>query len=100
MKYSKKLIFISILYFSSLISVYSIEPDVFVQSTVNRASKILSENLTKQEKIIQLKEIAKETVDIEGIGFYTLGSVRKSLSNEDKEKYSSLLSPRGLFYKT
>ena len=90
MKYSKKLIFISILYFSSLISVYSIEPDVFVQSTVNRASKILSENLTKQEKIIQLKEIAKETVDIEGIGFYTLGSVRKSLSNEDKEKYSSL----------
>ena len=39
---------------------YSIEPDVFVQSTVNRASQILSENISKEEKINKLKNIAKE----------------------------------------
>jgi len=63
---------------------------VFVQSTVNRASKILSENLSKEEKVNKLKIVAEETVDINGIGFYTLGSVRKSLSNTQKKKYSKL----------
>tara|TARA_B100000035_G_C20758808_1_gene447370 strand:+ start:35 stop:619 length:585 start_codon:yes stop_codon:yes gene_type:complete len=69
---------------------YSIEPDVFVQSTVNRASLILSKNISKQEKINQLKVIAKETVDIEGVGFYSLGSVRKTLSDNEKEQYLKL----------
>ena len=50
---------------------YSIEPDVFVQSTVNRASEVLSNNSTKKEKIKKLKEIASETVDVKGIGYYT-----------------------------
>ena len=71
-------------------SSYSIEPDIFVQSTVNRASKILSEDISKEKKIKALKVIAKETVDIRGIGFYTLGSVRKKLSDEQKKKYSEL----------
>ena len=70
--------------------VHSIEPDVFVQSTVNRASKILSENLSKNEKINKLKIIAEETVDIKGIGFYTLGSIRKSLNDNQKKEYSKL----------
>ena len=69
---------------------HSIEPDVFVQSTVNRASKILSENLSKEEKMNQLKLIAEETVDINGIGFYTLGTVRKNLDDTQKKKYSKL----------
>ena len=81
------IIFIFIL---SSSNVYSIEADVFVQSTVNRASKILSEDISKQEKINKLKVIAKETVDIKGIGFYTLGSARKSLDNDQKRKYSEL----------
>ncbi len=85
-----KFIIIILIYFSSLISVHSLEADVFVQSTVNRASKILSENISKDEKIEKLKIIAKETVDIKGIGFYTLGPLRKNLSNEEKEKYSIL----------
>ena len=89
MKTNKFIIIIS-LYFSSLISVHSLEADVFVQSTVNRASKILSENISKNEKIEKLKIIAKETVDIKGIGFYTLGAARKKSSNEEKEKYSIL----------
>ena len=64
--------------------VYSIEPDVFVQSTVNRASSILSENISKDQKILKLKKIAKETVDIRGIGFYTLGPIRKKFDIFEK----------------
>ena len=86
----KKFISVIFLYFVTLNSSFSIEPDVFVQSTVNRASKILSENLTKDEKINRLKIIAKDTVDIRGIGFYTLGSVRKNLDDDQKKKYSKL----------
>ena len=83
---------IIILFFLNLFSgqVYSIEPDVFVQSTVNRASQILSKNISKENKINELKIVAKETVDIEGVGFYSLGSVRKSLNKEQKLKYSKL----------
>ena len=68
----------------------SIEPDVFVQSTVNRASEILSKNISKEEKINGLKIIAKETVDIRGIGFYSLGSTRKVLNDSQKQKYFDL----------
>ena len=68
----------------------SIEPDIFVQSTVNRASKLLSEDISKDEKIEKLKLIAKETVDIRGIGFYTLGAKRKSLNDDEKKEYSKL----------
>ncbi len=85
-----KLIFLILIFLNNYIISHSIEPDVFVQSTVNRASKILSENLTKKEKINKLKLIAKETVDIRGIGFYTLGATRKNLSDNEKTKYSEL----------
>ena len=69
---------------------FSISPDVFIQSTVNRASQVLSENISKDEKISRLKIIAKETVDIQGVGFYSLGSARKNLNSEQKNTYSNL----------
>ena len=69
---------------------YSIQPDVFVQSTVNKASSVLSSEMSKENKISELKLIAKETVDITGIGFYTLGSARKNLNDEQKKKYAEL----------
>ena len=69
---------------------YSIEPDVFVQSTVNRASQILAKNISKEEKIDGLKIVAKETVDINGIGFYSLGSARKDLNDDQKKIYFNL----------
>jgi len=69
---------------------YAISPDVFIQSTVNRASQILSKDITRNEKIDQLKKIAKETVDIKGVGFYSLGSKRKNLNEEQKKIYSEL----------
>jgi phospholipid transport system substrate-binding protein len=68
----------------------SIEADVFVQSTVNRASEILSKNISREEKMSGLKIIAKETVDIRGIGFYSLGSTRKVLNENQKQKYFDL----------
>ena len=86
----KKFIFALLIYFSIFLNAQSIEPDIFVQSTVNRASKILSQDLTKEEKMEKLKIIAEETVDIKGIGFYTLGGARKNLSGTDKKKYTKL----------
>ena len=81
----RKLLVFLIIFFSISFNSFSIEPDIFVQSTVNRASKLLGENISKDEKIEKLKLIAKETVDIRGIGFYTLGSKRKSLNEEEKK---------------
>ena len=79
-----------IIIISSNNSAYSIEPDIFVQSTVNRASQALDDKFSKKEKIDKLKSIAKETVDIQGISFYTLGSYRKNLSDEQKKEYTKL----------
>jgi phospholipid transport system substrate-binding protein len=75
------------LFFSNSNISFSIEPDVFIQSTVNRAADTLGGNFTKDERIQQLKQIAKETVDITGIGYYSLGSHRKSLNKEQLSNY-------------
>ena len=71
---------------------HSIEPDVFVQSTVNRAAKTLGGNLTKEERIEKLKDIARDTVDIEGIGFYSLGANRKNATEDQIIKYKVAFS--------
>ena len=69
---------------------FSIEPDEFIQLTVDEASEVLSGTYSKEEKMKKLESIAKKTVDIRGIGFYTLGSHRKNLSDEQKKKYLNL----------
>ena len=86
----KSLVLIIAIYFVSVNNLFAIDPEVFVQSTVNRASKILSEEITKEKKMVKLQDIAKDTVDIKGIGFYTLGSARKTLNDSQKNKYSEL----------
>ena len=86
----KKILILLIIFNLKVSTVYSIEPDVFVQSTVNRASQILSKDITKEQKIIELKSIAKETVDIVGVGFYSLGSARKNLNENQKKQYLNL----------
>ena len=86
----KKILLILLLLSINTANLHSIEPDVFVQSTVNRASQILSKDISKEEKINQLKSIAKETVDIRGVGFYSLGSARKNLSDSQKIQYIKL----------
>tara|TARA_Y100000815_G_scaffold175630_1_gene159874 strand:+ start:1703 stop:2305 length:603 start_codon:yes stop_codon:yes gene_type:complete len=68
----------------------SVEPDEFVQSIVDKASKVLANNLSKEQRIKKLKLIAMESVDIRGIGLYTLGSHRKNLSDNQKKEYNDL----------
>ena len=93
-----KIIIVLVLFNLNNSQVYSIEPDVFVQSTVNRASQILSKNISKEEKMTQLEIIAKETVDIIGIGYYSLGPKRKELDENQKKKYVKLFE--GYFLKS
>ena len=76
--------------FTGVNDVFSMSPDIFVQSTVNRASSVLSKDFSKEEKMSQLKTIAKETVDIKGVGFYSLGSTRKTLNESQLNIYSNL----------
>ena len=92
MNSKKKFIFFifTVLSILNINSAYSMEPDVFIQSTVNRAHQALNDKFTKEEKIEKLKLIAKDTVDIKGIGFYTLGSYRKTINKDQKEMYISL----------
>ena len=86
----KKIIIILFIYVFNFNNLGAVEPNVFVQSTVNKASEILSKNITRDEKIEKLKIIAKESVDIKGVGFYSLGSIRKSLNDDQKKKYLEL----------
>ena len=81
-----------IIVFSNITKVQSIEADVFIQSTVNRAAKTLGGNLSREERVEKLKDIARETVDIEGIGFYSLGANRKNLSGDQLNEYKKVFS--------
>ena len=83
-------IFLSVFLIIGSNNAFTIEPDVFVQSTVNRASQVLSKNISKEEKINELRYIAMETVDITGVAFYSLGSARKNLNDKQKKKYLEL----------
>ena len=89
-KYIIKFSLIFIFIFSYTEKSFSVEPDEFIQSIADEASKILIKNLSKEEKIENLKAIALKSVDIKGIGLYSLGSHRKNLSDNQKEKYSEL----------
>ena len=89
LKKKKSLILLVLFYFFYHSNVLALDPEIFVQSTVNRASKILADDISK-EKMLKLQDVAKDTVDIEGIGFYTLGPIRKTLSEENKERYAVL----------
>ena len=79
-----------IIIFSNISKAHSIEADIFVQSTVNKASDVLNTQLSKKEKIDELKKIASRTVDIKGIGSYTLGAIRKNISQDQIKEYETL----------
>ena len=72
--------------------VHSIEADVFIQSVVNRAAKTLSGSFTKEERVERLKDIARETVDINGLAFYSLGAHRKNLSKDQVDEYKKVFA--------
>ena len=81
------ILFVVILIFSFVKLSYALEPKDFVQSTIDQASEILSSESSKDQKVLKLRDIAKNTVDIRGIGFYSLGSHRKSLDSDQKKEY-------------
>ena len=83
----KKILILLLLINLNFTNTYSIEADVFIQSTVNRAADTLGASLTKKERMEKLKKIALDTVDIRGIGLYSLGVHRKNLSEEQEIDY-------------
>ena len=84
------LIFVLNLFFS--LNAFSLEPKEFVQQVVNSAAKVLNQNLSKESKVAKLKTIAKKTVDIEGIGFYSLGKHRKNISDQQRKEYLDIFT--------
>ena len=65
-------------------------PSDLINEIVDEASKVLSSDDPVESKIIKLNDIAERSVDINGIGMYTLGKYRKSISEQDKSKYQKL----------
>ena len=86
----KRIVIILFICILNLNNLSAVEPNAFVQSTVDAASSILSNNISKEEKVKRLKMIAKDTVDIKGVGYYSLGPIRKSLNDEQKKRYLEL----------
>ena len=68
----------------------SSDPIQFIQGIVDKAKKILVDSNSAEYKSDKLTEIALATVDIKGVGFYTLGSYRKDLTEEQKKEYTIL----------
>tara|TARA_B100000700_G_scaffold154256_1_gene171209 strand:+ start:1683 stop:2285 length:603 start_codon:yes stop_codon:yes gene_type:complete len=87
-----KTLIVSIISLFFTVNAFSIEPKDFVQQTVDKAAKALDQNLSKDLKIFKLKNIAVKTVDIRGIGFYSLGKYRKNMSEEKKEEYLEIFT--------
>ena len=85
-------LFVSFLLFSfqNKTFAYSTNPEKFIGEIIEEAKQILNKNISKEEKATKLSAIAKKTVDIKGIGYYTLGSKRKELSPDELKKYNSL----------
>ena len=88
--YKKKITYFFLFIFLSFIFInksIAIEPYLFVQETADKASEALNKRQSKEEKMEILKIIAKETVDIKGIGYYSLGAYRKKISDKKKDDY-------------
>ena len=69
---------------------YSSDPKQFIAEIVSEAKKILVKTNSQEFKTQELSEMALKTVDIKGIGYYTLGNYRKQLSDDQMETYSVL----------
>ena len=80
------------------ISIEAKEPSKLINEIVNEASVILSSSDPVESKIIKLNNIAERSVDIDGIGMYTLGKYRKYLNEDQKIKYKKLF--RSYFLKS
>ena len=89
-KYFIKFSLIFFLLFLLIEKSFAVEPDKFIQSVADKASAVLVGNFSKEEKIEKLKAIALKSVDIRGVGLYSIGSHRKNLTDTQKERYNEL----------
>ena len=87
---SLRIIFIILISFTISNPIYAKNPSDLIKEIVDQASNVLSSDDPVESKIIKLNDIAERSVDINGIGMYTLGKFRKSISEEDKSKYQKL----------
>ena len=89
----KKNFFIIIIFIFGLTQkslAYSSDPKQFIQEIVDEVKKILVNSNTKEFKEKKLSEIALKTVDIKGVAYYTLGSYRKELNDDELKEYLTL----------
>ena len=90
-KFRIKIVIITILFFLNINSkAIANTSSNFIDDITDRASNILSSQDSREVKIQELIKIGENSVDIDGIGFYTLGKFRKSLSNQQKEKFKKI----------
>jgi len=98
MKFIRNIFVLIFFYFFLINHSWSQSASEFIGSVTNEASNILSSKLTDEEKIVQLKKIGENTVDIDGVGLYTLGKHRKTLTDNQKKQYKELF--RNYFLKS
>ncbi len=85
------LVFITVLFFVGLYSSTKASTSSnFIDDITNKASNILSSKDTREIKIQELVKIGENSVDIDGIGFYTLGKHRKNLNDDQKEEFKKI----------
>ena len=90
MRIVRKIFVIFFFFFSLINNSWSQTASEFISDLSIEASSILSSKLSDEEKIVQLKKIGEKSVDIEGVGLYTLGKYRKTLTEAQKKQYKDL----------
>ena len=98
MKFIRNIFILIFFYFFLINYSWSQSASEFISSVTNEASNILSSKLTDAEKIVQLKKIGENAVDVDGVGLYTLGKYRKTLTDNQKKQYKELF--RNYFLKS
>ena len=98
MKFIRNIFVLIFFYFFLINYSWSQSASEFISSVTNEASSILSSKLTDEEKIAQLKKIGENAVDVDGVGLYTLGKHRKTLTDNQKKQYKELF--RNYFLKS
>ena len=86
----KKYSIILIIFFIFSNNLFAKDPSSLINDIVDEAATVLSSDDPVESKIIKLNTIAENSVDIEGIGMYTLGKYRKTISEDQKNKYQKL----------
>ena len=97
MKILKTIFFIFIFIFYTNSS-FAKNPSEFISDVTRNASEILKENISVDEKAQKLIILAEDSVDIDGIGLYSLGKHRKTINDEQLDKYKKIF--RNYFLKS